>query len=226
MRWMLEVAFIGLSTSWKWLLGSTAAVAILVGLLFGVGVLGGGDSSDTDPGGPFVAAPPTPSPAPKATPRPAPKATPRPTQAVAATPVPSATRVPAAPAKVISVPILATRAANVGSLEFVLVYDPAKLEFAQVERGLLSGDALIDSSSSEPGRLWAGIIDMQGINGSGPVAVVKFRVRDGVSGAMPLSLESIAAFDANTLVDIVTGTTDGEFNVTELHPLSPIVTFQ
>jgi len=220
MRWMLEVAFIGLSTSWKWLLGSTAAVAILVGLLFGVGVLGGGDSSDTDTDGPFVAAPPTP------TPTPALKATPRPTQAVAATPVPSATWVPAAPAKVISVPILATRAANVGSLEFVLVYDPAKLEFAQVERGLLSGDALIDSSSSEPGRLWAGIIDMQGINGSGPVAVVKFRVRDGVSGAMPLSLESIAAFDANTLVDIVTGTTAGEFNVTELHPLSPIVTFQ
>ena len=218
MRWMLEVAFIGLSTSWKWLLGSTAAVAILVGLLFGVGVLGGGDSSNTDPGEPFVAAPPTPTPAPKATPRP--------TQAVAATPVPSATQVPAAPAKVISVPILATRAANVGSLEFVLVYDSAKLEFAQVERGLLSGDALIDSSSSEPGRLWAGIIDMQGINGSGPVAVVKFRVRDGVSGAMPLSLESIAAFDANTLVDIVTGTTAGEFNVTELHPLSPIVTFQ
>jgi hypothetical protein len=220
MRWMLEVAFIGLSTSWKWLIGSTAAVAILVGLLFGIGILGGGDSNDTDTDGPFVAAPPTPTPAPKATPRP--------THAVAATPVPSATRVPAAaaPAKVISVPILATRAANVGSLEFVLVYDPAKLEFAQVERGLLSGDALIDSSSSEPGRLWAGIIDMQGINGSGPVAVVKFRVRDGVSGAMPLSLESIAAFDANTLVDIVTGTTAGEFNVTELHPLSPIVTFE
>ena len=218
MRWMLEVAFIGLSTSWKWLLGSTAAVAILVGLLFGVGVLGGGDSSNTDIDEPFVAAPPTPTPAPKATPRP--------TQAVAATPVPSATQVPAAPAKVISVPILATRAANVGSLEFVLVYDSAKLEFTQVERGLLSGDALIDSSSSEPGRLWAGIIDIQGINGSGPVAVVKFQVRDGVSGAMPLSLESIAAFDANTLVDIVTGTTAGEFNVTEIHPLSPIVTFQ
>ena len=218
MRWMLEVAFIGLSTSWKWLLGSTAAVAILVGLLFGVGVLGGGDSSNTDTDKTFVAATPTPMPAPKATPMP--------TQAVAATPVPSATRVPSAPAKVISVPILATRAANVGSLEFVLVYDPAKLEFAQVERGLLSGDALIDSSSSEPGRLWAGIIDIQGINGSGPVAVVKFQVRDGVSGAMPLSLENIAAFDASTLVDIVTGTTAGEFNVTEIHPLSPIVTFQ
>jgi hypothetical protein len=219
MRWMLEVAFIGLSTSWKWLLGSTAAIAILVGLLFGVGVLGGGDGGDNKTDTPFVAASPTPTPRPQATPAP--------TQAVVATPVPAAaTPVPAAPAKVISVPILATRAANVGSLEFVLVYDSAKLEFAQVERGLLSGNALIDSSSSEPGRLWAGIIDIQGMSGSGPVAVVKFRVRDGVSGAMPLSLQNISAFDANTLVDIVTGSTPGEFNVTELHPLSPIVTFQ
>ena len=145
---------------------------------------------------------------------------------VGSTPVPVATTVPSAPAKIISVPILATRATNVGSLEFVLVYDPAKLELTQVERGLLSGNALIDSSSSEPGRLWAGIIDAQGMSGSGTVAVVKFMVREGVAGAMPLNLESIEAFDANTLVDIVTGTTPGEFNPRELNPLSPIVTFQ
>ncbi len=30
MRWMLEVAYIGIATSWKWLLGSTAVVAALV----------------------------------------------------------------------------------------------------------------------------------------------------------------------------------------------------
>jgi hypothetical protein len=129
-------------------------------------------------------------------------------------------------AKFISVPILATRANNVGSLEFVLVYDPAKLELAQVERGLLSGDALIDSSSPGPGRLWAGIIDIDGMDGSGPVAVVKFKVRDNVGGTMPLSLESISAYDANTLVDILTTTTPGEFTGAGLTPLSPIVTFQ
>ena len=55
MRWMLEVAYIGLATSWKWLLGSTAVVAALVGILFGVGVLGGGGGEsgriDITPGG-------------------------------------------------------------------------------------------------------------------------------------------------------------------------------
>jgi len=232
MRWMLEVAYIGLATSWKWLLGSTAVVAALVGILFGVGVLGGGGGEsgriDITP----LAASPTPTPAagpspttPAAGPSPTtPAAGPSPTQVVTPTTTPQPTVAPAA--KFISVPILVTRANNVGSLEFVLVYDPAKLELAQVERGLLSGDALIDSSSPGPGRLWAGIIDINGMDGSGPVAVVKFKVRDNVGGTMPLSLERIYAYDANTLVDILTTTTPGEFSGAGLTPLSPIVTFQ
>ena len=223
MRWMLEVAYIGLATSWKWLLGSTAVVAALVGILFGVGVLGGGGGEsgriDITP----LAASPTPTPAAGPSPT-TPAAGPSPTQVVTPTTTPQPTVAPAA--KFISVPILVTRANNVGSLEFVLVYDPAKLELAQVERGLLSGDALIDSSSPGPGRLCAGIIDINGMDGSGPVAVVKFKVRDNVGGTMPLSLERIYAYDANTLVDILTTTTPGEFSGAGLTPLSPIVTFQ
>jgi hypothetical protein len=214
MRWMLEVTYIGLITSWKWVVGSTVVVAALIGLLFGIGVFGGG-GEDGGTNQPPVAVSPTPIPA---------GAGPSPTVAPGPAPTAEPTAVPAA--KFISVPILATRAKNVGSLEFVLVYDPAKLELAQVERGLLSGNALIDSSTPAPGRLWAGIIDINGMNGSGPVAVVKFRIRDNVAGTMLFSLESVAAFDANTLVDIVTGTTPGEFSGPGTSPLSPIVTFQ
>ena len=215
MRWLLEVAFIGIASSWKWLVGSVAVVGALVGILFGVGVLGGG--GDGDVSSPPTAVSSTPTPAAISTSVPAPTPTARPN-------APEATVVPAP--KVISVPILATRAKNVGSLEFVLVYDPAKLELARVERGALSGDALIDSSSPGPGRLWTGIIDAHGINGSGSVAVVKFNVRANVGGTMPLALENIAAFDAITLVDIITETTPGLFNGPDLAPLSPIVTFQ
>ena len=221
MRWILEVAYIGIATSWKWLLGSTAVVAALVGILFGVGVLGGGGEAGTTDATPLAASP---TPIPAASPSPTQAASPSPTQVVTPTATPQPTVAPAA--KFISVPVLATRANNVGSLEFVLVYDPAKLELAQVERGLLSGDALIDYSSPGPGRLWAGIIDINGLDGSGPVAVVKFKVRDNVGGTMPLSLESISAYDANTLVDILTTTTPGEFTGAALTPLSPIVTFQ
>ena len=209
MRWIFEIALIGIASSWKWLLGSLAAVGVLVGILFAVGVFGGGGGAGT----PLVT---TPSP----TPTPTPAATPVPTQA----PTPVPTTAPAA--KVISVPILATRANNVGSLEFVLIYDPAKLEFSQVEPGVLAGGALIESSSSQPGRVWAGIVDVQGINGSGPVAIVKFNLREEVGAALSLTLENIAAFDANTLVDIVTTTTPGQFDGSGLSLLSPIVSFQ
>jgi hypothetical protein len=224
MRWILEVAYIGAASSWKWLLGSTAVVAVLMGLLFGIGIIGGGGGEEVGGSNPPSASA-SQTPTPNADGTGGSVSNPEPTTpAVSATATPAPVAVPAA--KFISVPILATRAQNVGSLEFVLVYDPAKVELTQVERGLLSGDALIDSSSPSPGRLWAGIIDINGMTGSGPVAVVKFRVREGVGGTMPLSLENIAAYDANTLVDVVTGTTAGEFNVSESSPLSPIVTFQ
>ncbi|MEE3246664.1 MAG: cohesin domain-containing protein [Chloroflexota bacterium] len=218
MRWILEVAYIGTTTSWRWLLGSTAVAGALVGLLFGIGVIGGGvGDGDSNPRLASVSATPTPDADPG-------------TISESTIPDASPTAIPEPAviesAKFISVPILATRADNVGSLEFVLTYDPAKVELAQVERGLLSGDALIDSGSPSPGRLWAGIIDINGITGSGPVAVVKFKIKDDADGTMPLSLESIAAYDANTLVDIVTRTTAGAFNIAEAGALSPIVTFQ
>ena len=142
MRWVLEVAFIGLSTSWKWLAGSITALIILVVVLFGIGVLGGdSDTSDKGLDAPSVVASPTPTPVPMPTPEQ--------TQApIESAPPPVATAAPGALNRIISVPILATKAINVGSLEFTLVYDPDKLEFTQVERGLLSGNSLIDSSSS------------------------------------------------------------------------------
>ena len=221
MRWMLEVAYIGILSSWRWLLGSAAVVGALVGLLLAVGVLGGG-SDGSGAALPSAIASPTPAPAASTNPT----AVPQPTPTIAPTLAPTLAPAVAPAPKSISVPILATRANNVGSLEFVLVYDSAKLELEQVERGLLSGDALIDFSTPSPGRLWTGIIDLSGIDGSGPVAVVRFKIRDNVGGNMPFTLENVAAFDANTLVDIITGTTPGEFTVSGVTPLSPIVTFQ
>ena len=220
MRWILEVAFIGLSTSWKWLAGSITALIILVVVLFGIGVLGGdSDANDEGLDASTIVVPSTPTPDPVATAE-------QTQEIVESTPAPTDVTEQVAPRKIISVPILATKAINVGSLEFTLVYDADKLELTQIERGMLSSNSLIDSSSSEPGRLWAAIIDSQGMNGSGTIAVVKFIVREGVTGVMQLSLNGIEAFDATTLVDIATATTPGEFNTTKLNPLSPIVTFQ
>ena len=209
MRWILEVAYIGATTSWRWLLGSAAVAGVLIVLLFGIGVIG----DDEVEGGlnePSESASITPTPADNPT-----------TKSEESISNSSTVQL----ARFISVPILATRAENIGSLEFELVYDKTKVELSEVKPGILSEDALIDSGSPEPGRLWAGIIDANGITGSGSVAVVKFKVKDNVEGTMALSLKSIAAYDANSMVDIITGTSPGAFNISESGTLSPIMTF-
>ena len=126
MRWMLEVAYIGILSSWRWLLGSAAVVGALVGLLFAVGVLGGG-SDESGAELPSAIASPTPTPAastnPTAVPQPTPTLPPILPPILAPILAPTVAPTVAPAPKFISVPILATRANNVGSLEFVLVYD-------------------------------------------------------------------------------------------------------
>ena len=43
MKWFLDITYLAIGASYKWLLGMTVIVGVLVGLLFAVGVLGGGD---------------------------------------------------------------------------------------------------------------------------------------------------------------------------------------
>ena len=60
MRWFLDVAYIALSASYKWLLGTLVLVGVLIGALFAAGVLGGGDDSPM----PVLVATPVPTPIP------------------------------------------------------------------------------------------------------------------------------------------------------------------
>ena len=219
MRWVLEVGFIALSTSWKWLLGAVVGVGALVGVLFGVGVIGGGGSDEPAPQ--VVAPTPIPTPQPTFTPRP--PATPLPTTAPAPAATATATATPNLPTTV-TMHVLAAEANNIGSLEFVLVYDSNALELSKVEAGSLTSTALVDTNFPSPGRLWAGIIDPDGITGDGPLAVLTFNRLGSANGPVPLTLEAVWAYDADTLVDVITETTPGQ--LTTSASVSPILTFR
>jgi hypothetical protein len=120
--------------------------------------------------------------------------------------------------------VLAASANNVGSLEFILVYDTNALELSNVEAGSLASSALVDTNFPSPGRLWAGIIDPNGITGDGPLAVFTFNRLSTANGTVPLTLEAISAYDADTLVDVITETTPGQLTASAL--VSPILTFR
>lgn len=124
----------------------------------------------------------------------------------------------------VEVPINAEGASKVGSLEFVLVYDPALLEATKVEKGTLAGNAMMEPSVDIPGRVWVGMVDANGMSGDGSVAVVIFKVL-AEEGTSPLTLEDIDAYNAETLLDIVTEATTGEFLVKDRSVTGPVITF-
>ena len=125
----------------------------------------------------------------------------------------------------INVPIFLTGAKNVGSLEFVLTYDPTVLEVSDVEAGGLAQSSLFDFGTREPGRLWAGLIDADGISGDGPAAVVSFNVIGTGSSASWLTLENVSTYDASSLLDILTDTRAGNFTVEGLALSAPALAF-
>ena len=268
MRWYANVALVALTSHWKWLLAAVIVVGAVVGILFGTGVIGGGEPEQltrlvpppttsaapsatpaptipvptpaptplptpiptirpTTAPTPTLApvAPPTPQPTPTPPPTPEPTSTPEPvaTLAPAATPEPEPTATPSPPS-VFTIEVLAAEAKNVGSLEFVLVYDPAVLSLSSVLPGPLTAGVLINSITSTPGQIWASFLEPNGIEGDGPLTILTFDRLQQTDGPVPVTLQSVAAHDADTLLEIVTESEAGSVGLYDF--VSPVLTFR
>ena len=224
MRVWVDLGLLALADHWKVALGGVSIlVVVVVGtLLFGVL---GSDSAAAD-------LTPTTSVQPTAVPDAVSTPVPTPVAKVAPTPLPKAD--PTSSRKLIdpivlltnvNVPIHLTGAENIGSLEFVLTYDPSVLEVSGVEAGGLAQSALFDFGTRSPGRLWAGLIDSEGINGDGPIAVVSFKVVGPGASTSLLALENITTYDASSLLDILTNVTSGSFTVDGRALTAPTLAF-
>ena len=224
MRVWVDLGLLALADHWKVVLGGVSIlVVVVVGtLLFGVL---GSDTAAAD-------LTPTTSVQPTAVPDAVSTPVPTPVAKVAPTPLPKAD--PTSSRKLIdpiilltnvNVPIHLTGAENIGSLEFVLTYDPSVLEVSGVEAGGLAQSALFDFGTRSPGRLWAGLIDSEGINGDGPIAVVSFKVVGPGASTSLLALENITTYDASSLLDILTNATSGSFTVDGRALTAPTLAF-
>jgi hypothetical protein len=124
----------------------------------------------------------------------------------------------------VGVPINLNGASNVGSLHIELVYDSTVLEATGVKAGKLGRNAVIECNLETPGRAIIGIVDASGINGDGSVVTVSFKAK-GKEGTSPLTLESVEANDAETLYDLITKTSPGEFMAKGSSFTAPGITF-
>ena len=224
MRFWLEMGLIALSDHWKWAVGAaTVLLMVVIGTLF-LGVL----RSDTAEAGPAPSAILEPTAIPDQVSTPIPTSPPDVVSTRSPTAVPTLSPQAADPvvlASTVNVPIYLTGAKNVGSLEFVLTYDPTVLEVSEVEAGGLAQNSLFDFGVRVPGRLWAGLIDTDGINGDGPVAVVSFKVIGPGSSTSRLTLENVSTYDARSLLDILTDATSGNFTVDGPTLTAPVLAF-
>ncbi|PKB82225.1 MAG: hypothetical protein BZY88_05025 [SAR202 cluster bacterium Io17-Chloro-G9] len=220
MRRLRDYFDVGFAVLWegkKWVAGVMGIVAIAgitVGVLLATGVLGGaGDYLDQlepqanaveetfIPAAPDVdvaVADPTPEPALT------PTSTPYPT-VVAVIDLGAESSEDLVPYLAVQmqmrVPINLQSASDLGSLEFVLVYEPATLEFVGVDPGALAFDSVIETNLRAPGKVWVGMINPQGVNGDGPIAVVSFHTLEGGQADSPLYLEEVSGHHASTLLD-------------------------
>jgi len=70
----------------------------------------------------------------------------------------------------------------------------------------------MDFTTTHPGRVWVGIVDSNGISDNGSLVVVSFqRVGQGAETGQ-LTLENVEAYDAQTLIDIITQATPGNLS--------------
>jgi len=224
-EWM-DIALITLAASYKWLLGGLAAIAVVVGALFAAGVFSGGDDAAglqaADINAP-TAVPTLPSPTAILSPTPTPTAVPFPTLA----PSPTATPEPSIVVpQMVRVPINLKGAYQLGSLEFVLAYEPSLLEFTGVAAGDLAGDAIIESLVSTPGKVWIAMIDADGVTGDGSLAVVSFRIMKESTADSPLFLENVSGYDASTLMDLISSSLPGLVVLSDGSYTSPLLVFE
>ena len=246
MKTWIGIGLLAMRASWKWLLALFVVVVLVAAGFIAWGIL----LEDSEAKAAINVETPEPAVAPEATsvPKPVPPQVPKattasrppadvvvaPTAVVAPTPAP--TRPPATPTVApppptpaaptsVDVPIHLTGAANVGSLEFVLVYDPEVLQVANVAPGALANAAVIGSNILASGQVWVAVADARGIDGTGAVATVTFDIVGQKQGSTALTLEQVTAHDATTLVDILSGATAGEYVIEEQKVTSPALVF-
>ena len=236
LRVWTDIALVTLTGKWRWILGGTAVVAVVVVGLFAAGVFGGDEvASVSQPevtgspsSGPNLLAPiGVVSVNPTSTPTPENRAIPSPTEVsvikVDRRPVGGST--PVSP-QILHVPIHLQGASQVGSLEFILTYEPSLLAVNSVTRGDLAGDALIESRVSAPGKVWIGLIDAEGVSGDGTVAFVSFRTMEGDMSNSPLMLEEVSSYNALTLIDLLSSSSPGLVAMHNGSYTAPVLTFE
>jgi len=125
----------------------------------------------------------------------------------------------------LKVSIDARNASNLGSLELTLTYDPNVIKAISVEKGSLAPNASLEYSVDKPGKIWLGMVDAGGINGSGTLATVNLDVTGSGDASSALNFEKVAANRSTNLMEVITQDTPGNVKIKGKAVTNPSITF-
>lgn len=108
----------------------------------------------------------------------------------------------AAPGSTFDIPVTVTNARDLGSMDLSISYDPGVISIVSVEKGSLN-KGLLSANTDTPGTVTIVIVDSQGMNGDGPVAVIKCKAA-GTDGTTTMTVSSVLAYNVKSHVDIRT----------------------
>lgn len=114
----------------------------------------------------------------------------------------------------VNVPVTVSEANNVGSMDILVVYDPAVLTATGVDKGTLN-KGMISANTSAPGFIAISLADSNGITGSGDVAVITFSVIGNATETSTVRLQSVKAYDGTSFLDVPSTISSGTFIVKE-----------
>jgi hypothetical protein len=118
----------------------------------------------------------------------------------------------------IQVPLQVNGATNVGALQFDLLYDPQVLQVDTVTGGPLAGNALVDSNSTEKGRLRIGLATTDGLKGDGVFVQANFKIIGHAGSSSSLTIENARAWETPSHLDILVTSEAGRVNVIAASP--------
>ena len=140
------------------------------------------------------------------------------------------------PGGTVTVPIRLEKAQNIGSMNFVLTYDPNVLRVNRVDKGAFLSNIAFAPNYKDPPVIRFGFAAKDGVSGGGSVAYIEFEAIGSGGSSSPLTLSVEVAKDTsgqalslktqNGKVTIQQKTLKGDYNgdgkVTELDALAAL----
>ena len=128
--------------------------------------------------------------------------------------------------RTVTVDVQAQQADGLGSLEFVLVFDPEALDLQMIELGVFAEGVLMKTSETQPGRLGASFVSLDGLSGAGPLLRLTFQLSTAAEMPVAISIEEVSAYHAETLLDIPVETIPGSLAADGVDSEFPTLVFR